>query len=74
MVRNRDIKGDNFFYDEENYRYVGKNTGKTYALGDTVMVKVMSADLIKKQLNFNFDDENSEKKTKFVDHKKRRGR
>ncbi|MCE3229849.1 MAG: ribonuclease [Bacteroidetes bacterium] len=74
MVRNRDIKGDHFFYDEENYRYVGKNTGKIYALGDTVDIKVMGADLVKKQLNFNFDDESEGKKTKFVDHKKRRGR
>jgi VacB/RNase II family 3'-5' exoribonuclease len=74
MIRTRDLKGDHFFYDEDNYRYVGKNTGKVYALGDTVRIIVVSADLIKKQLNFAFEDNEETKKTKFVDHKKRRGR
>jgi ribonuclease R len=75
MIRNRDIRGDQFYFDEENYRYVGKNTGRTYALGDAVKIIVVSADLIKKQLNFNFDDaEQGSEKPKFTDHKKRRGR
>jgi len=74
MVRNRDIKGDNFFFDEDNYRYVGRNTGKIYALGDSVNIIVVSADLIKKQLNFEFADGGQDKKPKPVDHKRRRGR
>jgi ribonuclease R len=75
MIRNRDIKGDQFFFDEENYRYVGRNTGKIYALGDNVKIIVASADLIKKQLNFNFaEGDDTSAKPKFVDHKKRRGR
>lgn len=72
MIRSRDIKGDQFYFDEDNFRYVGKNTGKIYALGDTVNITVKSADLIKKQLDFEFVAE--EKPNKFVDHKKRRGR
>ena len=72
MIRSRDIKGDQFYFDEDNFRYVGKNTGKIYALGDTVNITVKSADLIKKQLDFEFVTE--EKPNKFVDHKKRRGR
>lgn len=77
MVRNRDIKGDNFIFDEDNYRYVGRNTGKVYALGDQVNIIVVSADLIKKQLNFEFadtDDKEKKKKEKPLDHKRRRGR
>jgi VacB/RNase II family 3'-5' exoribonuclease len=54
MVRSRDLKGDHFIYDEENYRYVGKNTNKIYALGDKVEIIVMDADLLKKQLNYAF--------------------
>ena len=73
MIRSRDLKGDHFMYDEDNYRYIGKNTNKVYALGDTVKIVVVEADLIKKQLNYAFPDM-EEKKTKFVDHKKRRGR
>ncbi len=54
MIRSRDLKGDQFYFDEDNYRYVGKNTGKIYTLGDTVIIKIKSADLIKKQLEFEF--------------------
>ncbi|MFO0435658.1 MAG: ribonuclease R [Sphingobacteriaceae bacterium] len=72
MIRSRDIKGDQFYFDEDNFRYVGKNNGKIYALGDTVNITVKSADLIKKQLDFEFVTD--EKPNKFVDHKKRRGR
>lgn len=56
MIRNRDLKGDNFVFDEDNYRYVGRNSGMIYALGDTVKIVVVGADLIKKQLNFAFED------------------
>ncbi|WP_317899958.1 ribonuclease R [Aurantibacillus circumpalustris] len=73
MIRSRDLKGDHFMYDEDNYRYIGKNTNKIYGLGDTVKIIVVEADLVKKQLNYAFADM-EEKKTKFVDHKKRRGR
>jgi ribonuclease R len=54
MVRTRDLKGDSFYFDEDNYRYVGKNTGKVYALGDSVNIIIKHADLIKKQLEYAF--------------------
>lgn len=73
MIRSRDLKGDHFVFDEDNYRYVGRSTNKIYALGDKVEIIVVEADLIKKQLNYAFAD-SQEKKTKFVDHKRRRGR
>jgi ribonuclease R len=57
MIRNRDLKGDTYSFDEENYRYVGRSSGKVYALGDPVKIVVVSADLIKKQLNFAFEDD-----------------
>jgi ribonuclease R len=73
MIRSRDLKGDHFIFDEDNYRYIGKNTNKIYALGDPVKIEVVEADLIKKQLTYAFAD-TGEKKTKFIDHKRRRGR
>ncbi len=54
MIKSRDLRGDQFNFDADNYRYVGRNTGKIYALGDSVKIKVLDADLIKKQLNFGF--------------------
>ncbi len=56
MIKTRDLKGDQFSFDADNYRYVGRNSGKIYSLGDPVKVVVMDADLIKKQLNFNLAD------------------
>jgi ribonuclease R len=79
MIRSRELKGDQFYFDEDNYRYVGKNSGRIYALGDTVKISVKEADLIKKQLTYEFVEAdriggNNEKKPKFIEHKKRRGR
>ncbi len=54
MIKMRDMRDDNYIYDEDNYRYVGRNTGKVYALGDVVQVIVMRADLVKKQLDYAF--------------------
>ncbi len=75
MIRSRDLKGDHFVFDEDNYRYVGRSTNKIYALGDKVQIVVVEADLIKKQLTYAFADSGEkDKKPKFVDHKRRRGR
>lgn len=54
MIRTRDMKDDTYFFDEENYRMVGRRTGKIYSLGDSVMIKVKRADLVKKQLDYEF--------------------
>ncbi len=75
MVKPRDIPGDSFAFDSDNYRYVGRRTHKVYALGDTVKIIVRGADLVKKQLDFVIaESDEHEKKPKFTDHKKRRGR
>ncbi len=57
MIRVRDMKDDQYIFDEANYRMVGRKTNKIYSLGDTVMIKVKRADLIKKQLDFEFVDQ-----------------
>jgi hypothetical protein len=41
-------------FDEDNYRVVGRRTGRIYTLGDKVTIKVRRADLVKKQLDFEF--------------------
>src|SRR5690606_11572572 len=43
MIRSRDMKGDHFIFDEDNYRYVGRSTNKIYALGDKVEIIVVEA-------------------------------
>ncbi len=43
---------DDFRQDEANYALVGMRTGKTFRMGDHVMIKVISANLDKRQLDY----------------------
>lgn len=52
MVRLRNMKEDNFVLDQKNYCVIGANTGKKYSLGDDVKVKLISADMERKTLDF----------------------
>lgn len=52
MVLLRSLREDFFFFDEENYRVVGRRTGKTYTLGDAVRIRVSSVNMEKKQLDY----------------------
>jgi VacB/RNase II family 3'-5' exoribonuclease len=56
MIRLRDMNDDFYIYDPENFRYIGKHYKKIYALGDEILVRVKSADLLKKQLDFEIVD------------------
>ncbi len=48
MVHVRDIPNDFYFFEQKNYRIIGKSSGKTYRLGDKVRVKIATVDLKKK--------------------------
>lgn len=52
MVRLSTIKSDYFEHEASKYRIKGKNTGKTYRLGDAVRVKLTRADKDERQLDF----------------------
>ncbi|MBU2060697.1 MAG: ribonuclease R [Bacteroidetes bacterium] len=54
MVRIRDIKDDYYTFDEKQYALVGATSDQLLQLGDEIFVKVKNADLVKKQLDFNF--------------------
>ena len=54
MVRIRDIKEDYYSFDEKQYALVGANSEQLLQLGDEIFVTVKNADLVKKQLDFNF--------------------
>ena len=45
LVRMRALGSDYFVLDKKNYRVVGERTKKTYSLGDRLRVKLVSADL-----------------------------
>lgn len=52
LVRVRSLGGDYFQYDKKKYAMVGNRTGKKFSLGDTVKVKLLSADLSTRQIEF----------------------
>ncbi|MGB6269384.1 MAG: ribonuclease R [Olleya sp.] len=52
MVRIKDIKGDYFDFDQEQYAVIGRVSKIMYQLGDEVVVKVKNADLVKRHLDF----------------------
>ena len=54
MCRIREIKDDYYTFDDKQYALVGEVSKKILQLGDEVYVKVKNADLVKKQLDFNF--------------------
>ena len=54
MCRIRDIKEDYYTFDEKQYALVGATSNKLLQLGDEIYVKIKNADLVKKQLDFNF--------------------
>ena len=52
MVALREIKSDFFDFDEENYRLVGRRSARQYRLGDKVRIRVKSANLEQKLLDY----------------------
>lgn len=52
MVRIRELRDDNYYFDEDNYCLRGRKFGKILTLGDQVRIEIKRADLIKKQLDF----------------------
>lgn len=52
MVPLREIRSDFFEFDEKLYRLVGKRTHKVYKLGDAVRIRVLSANLEQRLLDY----------------------
>lgn len=68
MVRLRDLRDDQYYFDEDNYCLKGRKFGKVITLGDEVRIEIKRADLVKKQLDFAFveTDEKPSKRVDFV--------
>jgi len=58
MISIRNLDDDFYEYDEKNYCIRGRYKGTEYTLGDTVNVRVVRADLQKKQLDYELETEN----------------
>ncbi|QHI37536.1 Ribonuclease R [Kordia antarctica] len=60
MVSIRNIKDDYYTFDEKQYALIGEVTKNVYQLGDEVVVKVKSTDLVKRHLDFDLVGKNVE--------------
>ena len=54
MCRIREIRDDYYTFDDKQYALVGEVSKNILQLGDEVFVTVKNADLVKKQLDFNY--------------------
>ncbi len=52
LIRFNELKDDYYYFDEDNYRIIGKQHGNVYQLGDKVNVLVKKVNLEQKQLDF----------------------
>ncbi|MCC8089168.1 MAG: ribonuclease R [Rikenellaceae bacterium] len=56
MVSLRDMNDDYYYFDEMAYSVVGRQSERKFTLGDTVKIKVVRADLQRKQLDFELSE------------------
>lgn len=54
MISIHEMDDDQYFFDDENYCVIGKNTKKKYQIGQKVNIRIANANLQKKQLDFVF--------------------
>lgn len=57
LIRLTNMQDDYYEYDEKNLCIVGRATRKKYQLGDTVKVRVVAADVIKRQIDLEMEDD-----------------
>ena len=69
MIRVNDLLDDYYYYDEDNYEMVGKETGRVFKLGQKVSVVAVKADKLQRQIDFKLheDENDDEDATEFED-------
>jgi ribonuclease R len=56
LVHVREMNDDYYVYDESTYTMRGENTGKSYRPGDSVTVKIVDANVDKRQIDLVFEE------------------
>lgn len=52
-----ELAGDYYILEEKMHRLVGRRTGRRYQLGDLVIVRVASVDLLSYRINFVMEED-----------------
>ncbi len=58
MVSVREMSDDTYYFDKENYCYIGTRHRNKYQLGDDVVIRVLRIDMTRKVIDFEFVVEN----------------
>ena len=69
MVPLRNLTGDYYEFDEDNYRLVGRRHHRVYNLGDKVRFRVERANLERRQLDFGLVEDDAMPAIKTLDEK-----
>jgi len=73
LVSVRDLSDyDDFRHDDTDYSLVGLRTGKKFRMGDKIQIKLVAANLEKRQLDFEWIPDMASLKEKVAKGKKRR--
>jgi ribonuclease R len=72
LVRMIDLTADYFEYDPENYRLVGRATGKIYTFGDQVSVRVKEYNISKRSLDLTLLNQGNNNRSRAIYHKMNR--
>ncbi len=65
LISIRDLyEFDDFKYDETDYALIGMRTGRKFRMGDKIMIKVVAANLAKRQLDYHWVSEELEQPKK----------
>jgi ribonuclease R len=56
LVPIRDLDDDFYEFDEENFRLIGRRSGRSYQLGDTIRIEIARVNLPKKQVDLRIVD------------------
>jgi ribonuclease R len=56
LVRASTLPDDYYIYDPAHYRLVGERTGRIFALGDTARIRVVRADVSRREIDFVLDE------------------
>ncbi|MCX6188054.1 MAG: ribonuclease R [Bacteroidetes bacterium] len=52
MIRLSSLHDDQYTYDEQHFMVIGNRTKKSYKIGDKIQIKIMAADPIRRQADF----------------------
>lgn len=74
LIRVDDLPDDRYEFDEEGLRLAGRHTGRSFALGDQLVVEVLSVSVATRRIDFRVAEGNQRRAPKGLPNGRARGR